>query len=363
MAVYEVKPARPAPKEKTHIFLWIKKNFLSSPLDIVLTILGILFLVWLIPPIISWAFVHATFEGTTKADYTGTGACWIFIREKLSLFIYGLYPDAQIWRPDIAFVLFFVVAGAFKYLKANFWTKAIMVVLYPIIVYILLEGGYFGLKVVSASHWGGLLLTLVVASSGIVISFIIGIILAFGRKSELPIIKKLSITYIELIRGVPLITILFMAQVIAPLFFPEGVGIPKLTRAILAIGLFYSAYVAECIRGGLQSIPKGQYEAADSLGLTYWKKMALVILPQALKVSIPNLVGTFICLLQDTTLVLIVGLFDFLGIIHLAGSDANWLGFDTEGYVFVAVVFWIFCFSLSRYSKVLENRFNTNNKS
>jgi len=212
---------------------------------------------------------------------------------------------------------------------------------------------------VETSKWGGLLLTLVIASVGIVMSFPIGILLALGRQSKLPIIKSLSVFYIEFVRGVPLITVLFMASVVLPLFFPEGVNFDKLARALIGITLFEAAYVAENIRSGFQAIPKGQYEAADALGLSYWQKMALVILPQAIKVTIPNLVGTFISLFKDTSLVMIIGLFDLLAMVNVTSNDRDWLGMDTEGYVFVAFIFWIFTFSMSMYSKRLEKKLNT----
>jgi general L-amino acid transport system permease protein len=233
--------------------------------------------------------------------------------------------------------------------------------LFPIASFILIHGG-LGLEVVPTTKWGGLMLTMVVASVGIVVSFPIGIIFALGRQSNMPIIKTISVLYIEFIRGVPLITLLFMSSVILPLFFPEGVTFDKLLRALIGVTLFQAAYLAEVIRGGLQAIPKGQYEAADSIGLSYWQAMGLVILPQALKISIPNIVGSFVALFKDTTLVLIIGLFDVLAMVTLTTSDPHWLGFETEGYVFVTMIYWIICFSMSKYAQSVENRFNTDHK-
>jgi len=362
MAVYEIKPAREAPSNMRGVAKWIFDNLLSTPFNVALTLLGVAFLFWVIPPFVQWAIIDANFVGSTKADCTGDGACWIFIKEKINLFIYGFYPQEQYWRINFSFLLFFVFGVLFKFFGKSFIQKLAIFLIYPIIAYLLISGGYFGLDTVATDKWGGLTLTLIVASVGIVVALPIGIVLAFGRQSKLPIIKNVSVVYIEFIRGVPLITILFMASVILPLFFPEGMTFDKLLRALIGITMFQAAYIAEVIRGGLQAIPSGQYEAADSLGLSYWQKMLLIILPQALKVSIPNLVGASIALFKDTTLVLIIGLFDLLAMVHLTGSDASWLGFDTEGYVFVTFIFWIFCFSLSKYSKVLENRFNTNNK-
>ena len=203
------------------------------------------------------------------------------------------------------------------------------------------------------------MLTILVAAVGIIASFPIGIVLALGRQSDMPVLRNLCIGFIEFVRGVPLITILFMASVMLPLFFQDGIEFNKLLRALIGITLFQAAYIAEVVRGGLQAIPKGQYEASEALGLSYWQGMILIILPQALKISIPNLVGSFISLFKDTTLVLIIGLFDILAMVTLTNSDTNWLGFETEGYVFVTLIYWVCCFSMSQYSKAIERKFNT----
>jgi general L-amino acid transport system permease protein len=233
--------------------------------------------------------------------------------------------------------------------------------IYPVVAFILLHGG-LGLEVVETDKWGGLTLTVVVAAIGIVASFPLGILFALGRQSEMRVVKFISVVYIEFVRGVPLITILFMASVVLPLFFSAGMDFDKLLRALIGITLFQTAYIAEVIRGGLQAIPKGQYEAADAAGLSFMQKTMLVILPQALKISIPNIVGSFIALFKDTTLLLIIGLFDMLAIVGAATSNSNWLGRDTEGYVFVAMVIWVILYSMSRYSKRLEVRFSTEHK-
>ena len=362
MATYEIKQAKPAPKNLSGPIVWIKENLLSTPLDIALTIIGLAVLYMIIPPFVQWAIIDANFVGSTREACTDGGACWVFVKEKITLFIYGFYPESEYWRINLSFALFFVFGALFKYYGQSFITKIAVFAGYPIVVFFLVSGGYFGLETVTTDKWGGLTLTLIVAAVGIVAAFPLGIVLAFGRQSELPIIRNLSVIYIEFIRGVPLITLLFMASVILPLFFPEGMTFDKLLRALIGITMFQAAYIAEVIRGGLQAIPKGQYEAADSLGLSYWQKMLLVILPQALKVSIPNLVGASIALFKDTTLVLIIGLFDLLAMVHLTGSDAAWLGYETEGYVFVTFIFWIFCFSLSKYSNILEQRYNTDHR-
>ncbi len=361
MAVYPIKPAKEPPLGERGAIAWVRHNLLSSPYNAFFTLLGIAVLAMLIPPFVKWAITDANFVGHTKADCTGDGACWVFIREKLKMFIYGFYPESELWRAKLTIAIAAAVLVVLKFTRLR-WIKIALIVLLPIVATILLHGGMFGLPVVETSKWGGLLLTLVISTVGIVLSFPIGVLLALGRQSHLPIIKTLSVFYIELIRGVPLITVLFMASVILPLFFPEGVDFDKLVRALIGITLFEAAYVAENIRGGLQAIPKGQYEAADSLGLSYWQKMRLVILPQAIKVAIPNLVGSFISLFKDTSLVMIIGLFDLLAMVQLTANDRDWLGMETEGYVFVAFVFWIFTFSMSFFSKRLEKKLDTNNR-
>jgi general L-amino acid transport system permease protein len=362
MAIYEEKQTRPAPSNLKGPIRWILKNLFATPLDVAVTFLAIAFLFWVIPPFINWSIIEADFIGTTRADCTGNGACWVFISQKLSMFMYGFYPSEEVYRVNLAYGLLAVFILIFKYVNIDIKVKAIIFLVYPVIAFFLISGGLFGLKVIPTSDWGGLMLTLIVASTGIIISLPLGIIIAFGRRSKLPVINKLSVLYVEFIRGVPLITLLFMGSVILPLFFDEGIDFDKLLRALIVITLFQAAYVAEVIRGGLQSIPKGQYEAADSLGLTYWQKMLIVILPQALKVSIPNLVGVSIALFKDTTLLLIIGLFDLLAMVHLTAEDSHWLGFDVEGYVFITFIYWFFCFAMSKYSKVLEQRFNTENR-
>lgn len=361
MAKYELKNARPAPRNTIGALLWLKENLFSSPLNVLMTFMGIGFLMLIIPPIVQWAYTDATFAGDTRDACTGSGACWVFIGAKLDMFLYGFYPAEEIWRLNLAFALFFVVIGVFKFTQ-SVAIRSIAFNLYLIIGGILFIGGIFGLEFIPTEKWGGLMLTIAVAAVGILIAMPIGIIVAFGRASNLPIIRSVCVTYVEFIRGVPLITILFMSSIILPLFFPEGLTFDKLLRALIGITLFQAAYVAEIIRGGLQSIPSGQYEAADAIGLSYWQKMLLVILPQALKVAIPNLVGASISLLQDTTLVLIIGLFDLLGMVRITSADSNWLGMETEGYVFVTVLFWALCYGLSRYSMTLEKRFDTNLK-
>jgi general L-amino acid transport system permease protein len=361
MAVYEILPTKVPPLGERGVIAWVRHNLLSSPFNIFFTLLGIAVLAMLIPPFVQWALLDADFFGSSKSDCTGDGACWVFIAEKLKMFIYGFYPEGELWRANLTIALAVGTIALLQFTQGQ-KLKIAAIVLLPIVATFLLSGGVFGLAHVETHQWGGLLLTLVIATVGIVLSFPIGVLLALGRQSRLPIIKTLSVFYIELIRGVPLITVLFMASVVLPLFFPEGIDFDKLVRALIGITLFQAAYIAENIRGGLQAIPTGQYEAADALGLGYWQKMRLVILPQAIKVAIPNLVGSFISLFKDTSLVMIIGLFDLLAMVQLTANDRDWLGLETEGYVFVAFIFWIFTFSMSFFSKRLEKKLDTNNR-
>lgn len=359
MAIYQKQEAKAAPLGSKGIIAWAKDNLFPSVLSSILTLLSFYLLYTILPPLLDWMIFDATWSGT-KEEITNSGARWIFIIEKFDQFIYGFYPEELYWRPNLVLFIFTAYVFAFKYFD-TVKVKAFIILTFPVIAYILIAGG-FGLEHVETDKWGGLLLTIIVASVGIIASFPIGILFALGRQSNMPIIKTISVMYIEFIRGVPLITLLFMSSVILPLFFPEGMDFDKLLRALIGITLFQAAYIAEVIRGGLQAIPKGQYEAADAMGLSYWQSMGLIILPQALKISIPNIVGSFISLFKDTTLILIIGLFDILAMVTLTNSDTDWLGFETEGYVFVTLIYWVICFSMSKYARSIENRFNTNHK-
>jgi len=362
---FQRAPDLPPPITEVGVIGWLRRNLFSTWPYTVLT-LAALYLLWLVlPPVISWAVLDANWRGTTRADCTADGACWVFVSARFNQFIYGFYPEAQQWRVNLVYgTLFLLMTPLF--LKAFPWKTALggfIIFGYPWLAYGFLDGAWFGLAVVETTKWGGLSLTLIIAGIGCVAALPLGILLALGRRaSEMPAVKSLCVIFIEFWRGVPLITVLFMSSVMLPLFLPEGVQFDKLMRALIGITLFQAAYMAEVVRGGLQAIPKGQYEAADALGLGYWKKTGLVILPQALKIVIPGVVNTFIALIKDTTLVLIIGLFELLGIVQSALSDPNWLGYATEGYVFTAVVFWIICFSLSRYSQRLERRLHTGHK-
>jgi len=346
------------------VLAWLRNNLFSNWFNTLLTLTAI-YLVWLIiPPVLNWAFLDANWSGSTRADCTGEGACWVFIRTRFDQFMYGFYPEALRWRVDLTLALAILGAAPLfvRWMPRKIIYGAGFLLLYPLIAYALLHGGFFDMEVVRSSRWGGLMLTLLIAAVGISGALPLGIMLALGRRSDMPAIRVLCVTFIEFWRGVPLITVLFMSSVMLPLFLPEGMNFDKLIRALIGVILFQSAYVAEVVRGGLQAIPKGQYEAAAAMGLGYWRMMGLVILPQALKLVIPGIVNTFIALFKDTSLVIIIGLFDLLNSIKQATTDPAWLGMATEGYVFAALVFWIFCFGMSRYSMRIERKLDTGHK-
>ncbi|MCZ6844686.1 MAG: amino acid ABC transporter permease [Alphaproteobacteria bacterium] len=355
----ELLPQQPAPATTVGIVGWARTNLFSSWSNSVVTLIAI-YLLWLvISSFVQWAFIDADVSGTDRFACTSDGACWAWIDQRIQQFLYGFYPAGETWRINIAFVLLFPalapwmfenVPGA-RYLR---WFS----IAYPVIATILLAGG-LGLTVVTTDKFGGFMLNLTVGLAGIVLSLPFGIILALGRQSRLPVIRILSIVFIESVRGVPLITLLFVSNIILPIFLPPDVALDSVVRVIVMVTAFASAYMAEVIRGGLQAIPNGQYEAAQAMGLSYWKSMRLIILPQALKISIPGIVNTFIGLFKDTTLVIIIGLFDILGIANAMVSNPDWLGLSSETYVVVALFFFIVCFSMSRYSVHLERKLDT----
>lgn len=364
MEVHQFRPSLPPPRLSVGVIGWLRANLFSNWFNTLLTLLAI-YLVWLIvPPLLQWAVFQADWTGTTRADCTSEGACWVFIKQRFDQFMYGFYPEELRWRVDLT--VWLVVIGAAPLFVPMMPRKAlyglVFLVAYPLLAFWLLHGGFLGLSEVETSQWGGLMLTLVIAAVGIAGALPLGILLALGRRSKMPAIRVICVTFIEFWRGVPLITVLFMSSVMLPLFLPEGLSIDKLLRALIGVILFQSAYIAEVVRGGLQAIPKGQYEAAAAMGLGYWRMMGLVILPQALKLVIPGIVNTFIALFKDTSLVIIIGLFDLLNSIKQATTDPAWLGMATEGYVFAALVFWIFCFGMSRYSMRLERKLDTGHK-
>lgn len=344
---------------------WLRQNLFSSPLNSALTVVALVLLYFLLVPSIEWALIKGHWIGSSRKDCEGGGACWVFIATRLNQFMYGFYPEAQQWRVNLAVGLLIVLALPL-FIRRFPWKGglgACILVVYPAITFYLFTGGRFGLEPVDTDKWGGLMLTLVISAVGMVAALPLGILLALGRRStKMPVVKALCVMFIELWRGVPLITVLFMSSVMLPLFLPVGVNFNKLLRALIGVMLFEAAYMAEVVRGGLQGIPRGQYDAADALGLSYPKAMALVILPQALKLVIPGIVNTFIALFKDTSLVLIIGLFDLLTAVQVATKDVAWGNVTTEGYVFAALIYWLFCFGMSRYSQALERRLSTGHK-
>jgi len=304
--------------------------------------------------VFQWAFLDAVWRPDPQACRAAHGACWGFITEKHRFILFGTYPYEQHWRPAIA-TLILVSLWVFSLFRANWRPRLALFWLIGLIaIGTLMWGGVFGLPYVENERWGGLTLTLLLATFGIALAFPLAVLLALGRRSRLPAIQAICVAYIELIRGVPLISLLFMASVMLPLFLPAGVSIDKLLRAELALVLFAAAYLAEVVRGGLHAIPNEQYEMADALGLNYVQKMAYVILPQALRVAVPPLVNTFIGLFKDTSLVAIIGIFDLLTTVKVSLNEPKWAGFGVEAYLFVALVYFVFCFSMSRYSRRLE---------
>ncbi|MEW5420866.1 amino acid ABC transporter permease [Amorphus sp. 3PC139-8] len=418
----EPAEALPPPVRESGIVGWLRQNLFSGVWNSLLTLSALYVLWVIVPPTIQFLFVDAVWSGSDREACLGpqVGACWAFVDARFSQYIYGRYPVDERWRVNIVFALLALSLVPIAIPRAPFKSAnaIFLLVIFPVLSLILLSGGAFeigvswwiaivlafavtelmvflpalmgggsygermrpavvalvpfavltvifvvlsidfGLSEVETPLWGGLLVTLVVALCGIAASLPIGILLALGRRSKLPIVRMFSVAFIEFWRGVPLITILFMSSVMLPLFLPDDVTFDKLLRALIGVAMFASAYMAEVVRGGLQAMPKGQYEGADALGLGHWQKMRLVILPQALKHVIPGIVNTFIGLFKDTSLVLIVGLFDLLGMVKLSMVDPKWASPVTPatGYIFAAFVFWIFCFGMSRYSIFIEQR-------
>jgi general L-amino acid transport system permease protein len=336
---------------------WLRANLFSSVPSAIAT----LALAWLafklLPPFVDWAFLDAVWRAADSQacrQAKGEGACWAFIAEKHRFIFFGTYPYEQHWRPASVIALLLALYALSAWRRAWHSWLALVWAGGLTAIGVLMWGGVFGLSYVENERWGGLALTLLLATFGLAFAFPLSILLALGRRSQLPLVRAFCVGYIELVRGVPLISLLFMASVMLPLFLPAGVTIDKLLRAQIAMILFAAAYLAEVVRGGLQSVPREQYEQADALGLGYWQKTGLVILPQALRVAIPPLVNTFIGFLKDTSLVVIIGLFDLLTAVKVALQEPAWTGFGVEAYLFASLVYFVFCYAMSRYSQGLE---------
>lgn len=356
---------------------WARSNLFSSIGNTITTIIIALALAYVLPGLWNWAVADAVlttkpsahswfgfeFAPNAEACRAAGGACWDFIAEKFRVIVFGLFPVDEQWRPLVMMATLFVMIGLT--VNTSFWGRPLWIAWIIAIpaMYILMQGGIPGLPLVGTANWGGLPVTLIIASVGIVLSFPLAILLALGRQSELPIVKTICVVFIEVVRGVPLITILFMASLMIPLFLPDGMNPNKLIRALTAFTLFSAAYVAEVIRGGLQALPKGQFEAADAMGMSYWQKTGLIVLPQALKLVIPPTMNTFIGLFKDTTLIIIISMFDFLGTVRLGASDPEWRPFYVEGLVFAAIIYFVLCFAMASYSRHLEHKLDTGHRS
>ena len=368
----DLTEARKPPVATTGILGWLRINLFSNWVNSLITLFVLYILIQFIPWILNWTIFAADFKYNFNGeeiinremcsrvlDPENGGACWAIIYVRFYQFMYGFYPREEVWRVNLSYIMLAVAIVPLLFDKFPFRKHFLkFTYVFPIITFFLLNGG-LGLEPVSTNKWGGLLVTLVLGCTGIALAFPLGIILALGRRSNLPVISMMCTLFIEFIRGVPLITLLFFGMVMLPLFLPEGIDMDGLARVLVAVTLFQSAYMAEVIRGGLQAIPQGQYEAARSIGLSYWQMNMKVVLPQAIRISIPSIVNTSIGLFKDTTLVIIVGLLDLLGIGRGALADTTWLGLAYEVYFFVSLVFFIFTFAMSRYSLYLEKKLKT----
>lgn len=370
MAVSYVRRAmtepEPPPVASHGIWARTRERLFSGPLNILLTVVSVIVTAAVALPLLRFLLIDAVWDGASRVDCLAetvgrpVGACWPFIGAKFTQLVYGFYPWGQHWRVDLTFILGAVLLVPLLIPRAPFkLANAILFFgVYPVVAFYLLVGGRFGLEHVETRSWGGLLVTLVVAGTGIVVSLPLGILLALGRRSHMPIVHSLSVVFIEFWRGVPLITILFFSSYMLPLFLPGTWTLDALLRVLIGTALFASAYMAEVVRAGLQAIPRGQIEAGQALGLGYWRIMGFIVMPQALRLVIPGIVNTFIGLFKDTTLVLIVAIFDFLGQMRAAFADPNWATPNTlfTGFAFAGIVYFLFCFGMSRYSLFVEHR-------
>ncbi|MDP2358826.1 MAG: amino acid ABC transporter permease [Beijerinckiaceae bacterium] len=382
----EFSPALPPPLNVAGPFAWVRANLFNSVLSSILTLLSIAFILWITPGLVRWLLIDAVWSAPDgdACRAPGAGACWAYVRAKITFFTYGAYPRDALWRVDLTLVM---GAGLAMWLLWPDWPrKGIAAVLffaiYPVVAFILLHGMGDGsravvnaaanafnsdvlrdvarnsLPIIGTHLWGGIFVSLLVATVGIVVSLPMGVLLALGRQSRAPFIRFFCIVLIEVVRGVPLITVLFMANTMLPLFVPDAWTPDRLMRPLIGVALFASVYMAEVVRGGLQAVPRGQHEGAMALGLSQSKMMRLIVMPQALTIVIPGIVNSFIALFKDTTLVAIVGVFDFLRAIDTQRLDPAWNGptISTTGYAFAAMFYFVFCFAMSRYSLMMERR-------
>ncbi|MCB4365939.1 amino acid ABC transporter permease [Hydrogenophaga taeniospiralis] len=357
--IYQPIDARPMPGLSVGALAWLKTNLFSSAANSVKTLIVAALALWALYGAAGWVFTNAVFGANLEAcnSVRGIGACWGVVAEKGRLIVMGRYPDTEHWRPVIATALMLGVVGISC--MPRFWNRLLGPIWLTMLVvyFLLMKGGVLGLTAVPTDQWGGLPLTVMLTVVSMTMAFPLSIFVALGRRSNMPAIKTLCTLYVELIRGVPLITVLFMASFMLPLFMPEGVSIDVLIRVVVGITLFSAAYMAEVVRGGLQALPKGQTEAAATLGLTYWQTQRKIVLPQALSMVVPSLMNTFIGMFKDTSLVTIVSLYELTGALALAlNADADWRPFKLEAYFFITLIYFVFCFAMSRYSLWVEKR-------
>jgi general L-amino acid transport system permease protein len=338
---------------------WLRQRLFATPLDAAITLVC-LYIVWRISvPMVHWLLLDATWNGTSRDDCKGAGACWVFVRIRFGQFMYGQYPLPERWRVDFVGALWVLATVALSWRglpHRSAATLATAIILPPLGI-VLLHGGWgTGLKLVETREWGGLMLTLFLTVYAGLIAIPLGILLALGRRSRLPLIRFICVVFIEFWRGVPIITVIFLASLLLPLIVPTGFDVDRLARAVIGLAFVIAAYMAEAVRGGLQALPEGQAEAAQALGLGYWRIQRMIVLPQALRIALPAMTNEFIALFKNTTLVLIVSIFDLLGIAQAALADPAWVGMNMEAYVFAGAIYWFACFGLSQWSRRQEKR-------
>jgi len=365
MRTFQPSPSKPAPLMSVGVLAWFKNNLFSSVPNSLATIFIMIILANVLPGFFDWLLFSANWSGETQDDCVKDGACWVFINAWSKQFFYGSYPSEQLWRVNLCLImLLLTVLGSFfvnKDLREKLFVPLFLAL--PFISILLLNGSWIGLEPVTTDYWGGFSLNIFLAAASIIVAFPMGFLWALGRRSQMPIARSVSIILIEFFRGVPVLALFFMGSVMLPLFFPEGTNVDKLLRVWIVLTLFMSGYMAEVFRGGFNAIPQGQYEAADALGLGYWQKTMLIILPQVIKISMPNILATFVMLFKNTSFLMIIGIFEILSTTQAALSNSYWLGGHAEeGYLFVAAVFWMVCFGMSMIASSIERKLNTSHK-
>ncbi len=367
MSTKEFKPlpAQPAPVSTVGPVAWVRENLFSSKFNIIATILIVFALASVLPGTIDWLFISANWSGTTEAACVKDGACWVFIRAWSKQIFYGSYPSGELWRVNLCLFLLVVIIALSFILPARLRNRVAvpLFLLLPFISLVILNGRLIGLEYVSTDKWGGFSLDIMIAAASMIIAFPLSFLWALGRRSNMPFARSVSVTCIEFFRGTPILALFFMGSVMLPLFFPQGVTVDKLLRVWIILVLFMSAYMAEVFRSGFQAIPQGQYEAADSIGLGYWQKTMLIIFPQVVKISMPNILATFVMVFKNTVFLLVIAVPEMLQIVMTALSNSNWLGgHAAEGYLFVGFIFWICCFSMSMMADKIEKILDTDKR-